>query len=330
MKKLIQYLLIVIVAQSYGQELNLPVFTQYLADNDFVVSPTFAGIGDNFRIRANGLTQWLGIKGAPQNQAVYADIRVANRSGAGISAYNDSNGNTRQQGLKFSFAHHLILDYKSRQYLSFGLSYNINSFRIAIENFNTNYENPTIDPRVTDDRSLTNHNFDVGALYRIGEFWLSANANNILPKDLNSFEDIALEPNALLNLQLYSGYVIKMSNSSEIEPSAYFQLFASDGRSSTDLNFKYRKFNGNDDFYWVGASFRFLNDQIMLPLNVGPMVGVKKSIFYVSYAYQITLNDLTSYNSGTHAITVGFDLLQALSECECTKGKYNPGDKLYQ
>ena len=47
----------------YGQELHLPVFTQYLADNAFVISPTYAGIGDNFRIRANGLTQWVGIKG---------------------------------------------------------------------------------------------------------------------------------------------------------------------------------------------------------------------------------------------------------------------------
>lgn len=317
-----------IVIQGHSQELNLPVFTQYLADNDFVVSPTFAGIGDNFRIRLNGLTQWVGIKHAPQNQALYADIRLGNRSGAGISAYNDRNGNTQQKGMKFSFAHHLILDYKSRQYLSFGISYNINHFRIAIEDFNTTYENPTIDPSVTDDRAITNHNFDVGALYRIGNFWLSANANNILPKNINSFDD--LEPKSLLNFQFYSGYTIKTSNNAHFEPSAYIQFFASDNRSSTDLNFKYRKYNGNDDFFWVGGSYRFLNDQIMTPLNLGPMVGFKKSIFYVSYAYQLTLNELTGYNSGTHALTIGFDLLQALSDCECTRGKYDPGNRLWQ
>ncbi len=328
MKKILRYLLIILVTQSYGQELNLPVFTQYLADNDFVISPTFAGIGDNFRIRANGLTQWVGIKNAPQNLAAYADIRVGNRSGAGISAYGDRNGNTRQHGVKFSFAHHLVLDYKSQQYLSFGLSYNVNSFRIAIEDFNTNYENPIIDPFVTDDRSVSNHNFDVGALYRIGDFWLSANANNILQKDIDSFTDG--EPQSLLNLQVYTGYVIKSSNYSDIEPSAYFQLFASDGRSSTDFNLKYRKYNGNDDFYWVGASVRFLNDQISVPLNVGPMAGLKKSVFYISYAYQITLNDLTGYNTGTHAVTIGFDLLQSLSDCPCTEGKYKQGNKLYQ
>ena len=47
--------------------------------------------------------------------------------------YNDKNGNTMQKGLKFSFAHHIILDRYDEQFLSFGLSYNINTFRIATE-----------------------------------------------------------------------------------------------------------------------------------------------------------------------------------------------------
>ena len=57
MKKITLYILFLVLAQGYGQELNLPVFTQYLADNDFVISPTYAGIGDNLKIRANGLTE---------------------------------------------------------------------------------------------------------------------------------------------------------------------------------------------------------------------------------------------------------------------------------
>jgi len=329
MKKTLKYLFIIIAFQSFGQELNLPVFTQYLADNDFVVAPTFAGIGNNFRVRLNGLSQWVGIKNAPQNQALYADIRIASRSGVGVTAFNDKNGNTEQKGIKFSFAHHLILDYSSEQYLSLGISYNINTFRIAIENFEPTYEDPIIDPFVTDDRSLVNHNFDIGALYRIKDFWLSVNANNILTKNIKSFSDV--EPTSLLNLQFYSGYTIKSSNYSVFEPSAFVQLFTSDGRSTTDLNIKYKKFNRDNDFYWVGASYRFLNDQVLQPLNIGPMVGFKKSFFYVAYAYQVTLNDLTSYNSGTHAITIGFDLLQSLSDCPCTKGKNNMTEsKLFQ
>jgi type IX secretion system PorP/SprF family membrane protein len=315
MKKVIIALLLLVGVAGHTQELNLPVWTQYLADNPFVISPTYAGIGDNFRIRLNGLTQWVGIKDAPNNQSVYADFRIADQSGVGISAYNDKNGNTRQTGAKASFAHHIILDYYSKQYLSFGLSFNINNFKIDIENLDPT--NP--DPSINNNRFTSNNNFDVGLLYRFNKFYLSLNASNILPKDLDKF--IALEPDLLRNYQVYTGYVFTNGgyNRAEFEPSAYFQYFESDRRSSTDINFKYRKYNSNDDYYWLGASYRFLNDQIGKPLNVGPMVGFKKSGFYFGYAYQITLNELAPANSGTHMLTLGFDFFQSLSNCPCTQ-----------
>ncbi|WP_417876476.1 type IX secretion system membrane protein PorP/SprF [Winogradskyella sediminis] len=320
MKKFTLYILFLVLVQSYGQELNLPVWTQYLADNDFVVSPTYAGIGDNLKIRANGLTQWVGIKDAPDNQSVYADFRMADRSGIGISAYNDKNGNTRQKGVKFSFAHHLTLDYKTKQFVSFGLSYNINSFRIDIENFNTTYDIPILDPTITDDRSVSNNNFDAGILYRWKAFFLSFNANNILKKDLDPY--IGLEPSRLLNYQLYTGLVIKNRHNKDVEfePSVFVQMFDSDRRSSTDLNFKYRKFNRKGDYYFVGGSYRFLNDQFFKPLNLGPMAGITFNQFFFAYSYQLTMNDLSGFNSGTHMITIGLDFLQGASNCACTKG----------
>jgi hypothetical protein len=129
------------------------------------------------------------------------------------------------------------------------------------------------------------------------------------------------EPNKLLNYQIYSGYTFKGPKKSRIEyePSVYYQLFNSDRRSSTDVNFKFRKYNRNEDYYWAGISYRFLNDQFFKPLNVGPMVGFKKSIFYFGYAYQVTTNDLSGYNSGTHVVTIGLDFLQGISNCPCTQ-----------
>ena len=319
-RKLIIYIFIFALANSYGQELNLPVFTQYLADNNFVVSPTYAGIGDNLKIRANGLTQWVGIKGAPDNQSIYGDFRISDRSGVGLSFCNDRNGNTIQTGAKISFAHHLTLDYYTRQYLSFGISYNINNFRIDINNFDNGNGNPAINPLVTDDRRTTNHNFDAGFLYRLKGFFLSFNLNNMLDKDFDSSVR-KLEPNLLLNYQVYSGYIFKGPKKSglEFEPSIFYQMFSSDKRSSTDLNFKFRKYNRNYDYYWAGISYRFLNDQLLKPLNIGPMIGFQKSIFYFGYAYQITTNDLSAYNSGTHVVTIGLNFLQGISNCPCTQ-----------
>ncbi|MFB9055576.1 type IX secretion system membrane protein PorP/SprF [Mariniflexile ostreae] len=319
-KKAIVYLVLLVMANSFGQELNLPVFTQYLSDNNFVVSPTYAGIGDNLKIRANALTQWVGIKGAPDNQSIYGDVRIADRSGVGLSFYNDKNGNTLQSGAKVSFAHHLILDYYTKQYLSFGISYNLNSFRINIDNFNTTYENPSIDPYVTDDRRTTNHNFDAGVLYRNRGYFLSFNVNNLLDKNID--EAIRkLEPGLLLNYQIYSGYTFRGAKSSglEFEPSIFYQMFSSDKRSSTDLNFKVRKYDRKEDYYWAGISYRYLNDQFFKPLNIGPMVGFQKSIFYFGYAYQVTMNDLSGFNSGTHMVTIGLNFLQGISNCPCTQ-----------
>ncbi|WP_299123073.1 type IX secretion system membrane protein PorP/SprF [uncultured Winogradskyella sp.] len=320
MKKITLYILLLVMSYGYSQELNLPVFTQYLADNDFVISPTYAGIGDNLKIRANGLTQWVGIKNAPDNQSLYADFRIADRSGVGISAYNDKNGNTRQKGVKFSFAHHLTLDYKSKQFLSFGLSYNINSFRIDIENFNTTYETPIIDPSITDDRSISNNNFDFGFLYRWKAFYLSMNANNIMKKDIDV--ERGAEPNQLLNYQIYTGLVLKSNSNKDVEfePSIFFQMFDSDNRSSTDVNFKYRKFNRKGDYYFLGGSYRFLNDQFFKPLNVGPIAGITFDKLFFAYSYQFTINDLAGFNSGTHMVTIGLDFLQGASNCACTKG----------
>jgi type IX secretion system PorP/SprF family membrane protein len=307
MKKIFISIFLLIVASSYSQELNVPVATQYLADNPYVISPTFAGIGDNFRINMNGYKQWVGVPDAPQSQALYADFRVLDQSGVGLTLYNDSNGYTKQAGGKLTFAHHIILGYYSKEYLSFGISYLYNSFRLNTEEF----------IGITDDRSNNNNNFEVGLLYRNKGFYASATATNILKKDLSV--EISYEPNLLTNYQLYGGYVLDLGNRNELEPSAFYQYYQSDGRSVTDLNVKFRKFNRYEDYFWVGGSYRFLNDQIGKPLAVGPIVGFLKGYISVGYSYQITLNDLAAYNSGTHSLTIGFRFLQGLSNCPCTQ-----------
>lgn len=295
-----------------GQELTLPQLSQYLADNPFVMSPTYAGIGDHIKVRINGLTQWVGIEDAPDTQSLAADARIGNKSGLGMLLYNDSNGETKQRGARLSFAHHLTLDRYDDEFVSFGISYNFNQFRIDIENF----DGP--DPNVTDDRATTNHNFDVGVLYRKDKFYFSLNASNLLDKDLSNFNPV-FEPNRLRNYYIYTGYRYTKNKNSrlEIEPSVFFQWFESDGRSVTDLNVKFRWYDF-EDYYYAGVTYRFLNDQIGSPLYIAPIMGLKKSNFYFGYSYQIILNEILGFSTGTHVVTLGVDLFQGLSNCRCT------------
>ena len=311
-RPLITLLLLFITWATTAQELTLPQLSQYLADNPFVMSPTYSGIGDHIKVRINGLTQWVGIEDAPDTQSLAADARIGNRSGLGMLLYNDSNGETRQRGARLSFAHHLTLDKYDDEFLSFGISYNFNQFRIDIENF----DSP--DPSVTDDRRTTNHNFDVGVLYRYDKFYFSLNASNLLDKDLTSFNPV-FEPNRLRNYYIYTGYRYSKNKNSrfEIEPSVFFQWFESDGRSVTDLNTKFRWYDF-EDYYYAGVTYRFLNDQIGNPLYIAPLIGLKKSNFYFGYSYQIILNEILGFSTGTHVITLGVDLFQGLSNCRCT------------
>ena len=315
MKKILITVLVIMCSQiTKSQELNSPQLSQYLADNPFVLSPTYAGIGDHVKIRVNGLTQWVGIKDAPDTQSLAADVRMGNRSGLGLFLYNDRNGYTKQQGARLSFAHHLTLDRYEDEFLSFGISYNFNQFRIDIQEF----IDAGGDPGVTDDRSTTNHNFDVGLLYRKDKFYLSLNVSNLLDKDLKSF-NINFEPNRLRNYYVYSGYRYRKNSRSdmEIEPSVLYKLFESDGRSETDLNVKFR-FYDFEDYYYVGVTYRFLNDQIGRPLYIAPIAGLKKNNLYFGYSYQIIMNEILGYSTGTHVVTLGVDLFQGLSNCRCT------------
>lgn len=298
----------------FSQELTIPAQTQYLADNPFLLSPSYAGIGDNARVRLNGLFQWVGVENAPMNQSLSADFRIADRTGVGAVFYNDKNGNTRQYGAKFSFAQHLILDEDSEQYLSLGLSFNLNQFKIDIENFSN-----VLDPSIDGNRFTQNYNFDVGFLYRVKSYFAAFNASNILPKQID--QAIRLEPNLLVNYQLYSGFNIRRGKSNlELEPSFLYQYFQSDKRSTTDLNFKV-KYHHYEDYYWLGITTRFLNEQSFTPVTVGPMLGLRKNNFYFGYSYQVNTNELLPYNSGTHMVSLGFDFLQGLSNCPCTQNR---------
>ncbi|MBW8242911.1 type IX secretion system membrane protein PorP/SprF [Muricauda oceani] len=313
MKRVVVFLIFTNLFLVKGQELTIPQLSQYLSDNPFVMSPSYAGIGDYVKVRMNGVTQWVGIKDAPDTQSLSADVRLGNRSGIGMVIYNDSNGETKQRGGKVSFAHHLTLNKYDDQYFSFALSFNLNQFRIDIENFD-----PNNDPAVINDRSSSNPNFDVGTLYRRGGFYLSVNAANILNKEFEKFNPI-FEPNTLRNYYLYSGYKFRKNSRTdfEIEPSVFFQYFESDGRSITDINTKFKWYDYLN-YYYAGITYRFLNDQFGSPLYIAPVIGLKKGDFYFGYSYQIIMNEILGYSKGTHVLTLGIDLFQGVSNCSCT------------
>jgi len=302
MKKISVIVILLLSLMTKAQEFKLTPYTQYLVENPFVISPAYAGFSDVQRLRLSGVFQWVGLANAPNTQTLSYDAPILDRSGVGGILYNDTNGNTSQIGGQLSFAHHLTLNDSNEQYLSFGLSYKFVQFKIDVSDF----DNPNDDPNIGADISSFNSNFDAAVLYNIGRYFFSFNAANILNKNLKAFD--TSEPKKLRNYYIYTGYVFLLNEGIiELEPSLYFKYYESDGRSTTDINIKAKRIT-DDGYYWIGLSTRFINDQGFDPAAVVPMLGLKKSKFYVGFAYQYNINEASELNhAGTYLITLGYD-----------------------
>ncbi|MFT5925303.1 MAG: type IX secretion system PorP/SprF family membrane protein [Rubritalea sp.] len=314
MKKIFFLIAGLLSFSSVAQEFNIPLQNQYLGEDSFLISSAFAGIGECIQIRGNGITQWVGIDNSPNTQTLSIDGLFTSNSGAGLILFNDSNGATSQRGVQLSYAHHLTLSDYSSQYLSFGISYRYTNFGIDSSEFNR----PDIGLR--GDLNVNNHNFEVSTAYRLENFFISFTALNLLDKELDQFG--TNEPFNIRSYYVYAGYVFQPKFADwEIEPSVFYQTFDGDGRATSDVNIKFRKKSGLENYYWAGASMRFINDQDFVPLYLSPMVGAKVNNFYVGYSYQVNLNRIQRFNSGTHMLTVGIDFGCRASRCGCTRGQ---------
>lgn len=308
MKKYLILILLLISFRVAAQEVDLPQYVNHMADNPFLISPAYAGIGAGLQIRLNGISQWVGVKDAPDTQSITVEARLADRFGGGLTIFNDSNGNTTQQGVRLSLASHLTLSDLHDSFLSFGLSYSFIQFGIDTDNNNTTEPLPNL--------NLNSSNFNISMLYRFERFAISANLVNLLDKDVNNVT--SGEPEILRRYSLYSLYTFKLNRVTELEPSIFVEYFEGSGRSRTDLNAKLRR-RINDGYIWGGISYTFLNDQFGTPNSVAPMAGVKKGNLYFSYGFSIATNKIVGFNYGTHMITLGFDYDRLPSLARCTQ-----------
>ncbi len=87
----------------------MPIYTDYLSDNVYLVHPSAAGIGNSSKLRFTARQQWAGIPDAPALQTLSFHTRLSEDSNAGYGfvLFNDKNGFHSQKGVQGSYAYHL-------------------------------------------------------------------------------------------------------------------------------------------------------------------------------------------------------------------------------
>ncbi|MDC7994630.1 PorP/SprF family type IX secretion system membrane protein [Altibacter sp. HG106] len=297
---------------SKAQE-GIPFYTDYFADNLYVLHPSMAGAAVKNQIRLTARQQWFDQQEAPNLQTLSINGRLGRSSGLGLIAFNDKNGYHSQVGAYVTYAHHLMFSRTpvDLNQLSFGMNVGWVESRLDERSFNPNDFDPIIS-RILQSSSYLN--VDIGASYNFLNLSLHLTVKNLLFSNRGIYSD-AYESNNQRRYVFTGAYTFGNSPWN-FEPSALFLWIERTGEKAFDLNFKtYREFNFGT--LWAGLSYRrflegseFVDGQQVATENlqyVTPVVGVNYQNFVFAYTYSYQTGNIRFSSGGFHQLTLGYD-----------------------
>ncbi|TDE47072.1 type IX secretion system membrane protein PorP/SprF [Flavobacterium rhamnosiphilum] len=309
---------------SFSQE-GIPVYSDYLSDNYYLIHPSMAGASNCAKIRLTGRKQWFDQEDAPELQTLSLNGRVGEKAGAGIILFNDKNGYHSQKGVKFSYAYHLMFsrDEVDLNQLSFGISAGLIQSQLDETEFMQSGDwDPIIDGTVVQKDSY--FNVDIGASYNYLDFYAHATVKNAIETRRDIYTEY--ESDNLRKYLLSAGYIFGNREKLLWEPSLLFQMVDQTKEKAIDINLKVYK---SLDFgkLWGGLSYRrsfdgaeYIDGNSVSKQKlqyITPIVGVNYDRFMFAYTYSQLSGAVKFDNGGYHQITLGIDLFCKPVKYDC-------------
>jgi len=310
---------------STSQE-GLPIYSDYLTDNYYLIHPSMAGVANCGKIRLTARKQWFGQDEAPSLQTLSINSRLGDsQSALGAIVYNDENGFHSQVGAYLTYAHHIMFSRNpvDLNMLSFGLSAGMIQYKLD----ETSFLAEGFDPIIAGiEQSATNFNIDFGFSYSFIDFYAHATVKNILKNDGINFNEQGLSYDNLRTYLFTLGNVFESNNSDfTYEPSIMYMYRDATNESSIDINAKVYK-QMEFGTLWGGLSYRRSFDGAEFLDGTGvssqklqyftPFVGVDYNEFVFAYTYSYQANSVVFNNGGFHQLTLGYNF-------NCRKEKYD-------
>lgn len=316
-------------AQFAQAQEGLPVYSDYLTDNYYLIHPSMAGAANCAKVRVTGRQQWFGDEDAPALVTASINGRIGDgKSGLGAIAYSDKNGYHSQTAAYLTYAYHLMFSRSEvdLNMLSFGLSAGAIQYKLD----ETTFLSDGIDPLISGiEQSATDLNVDLGLSYHLYNFYTHATIKNLLKNDGVNYNNNPGELN-FNNLRTYlfsfgSTFGLRRLEGLSIEPSLMFMYREATEEASFDVNLKAYK---TMEFgkLWAGLSYRrsfdgaeFLDGEEVVSQKlqyITPLVGVNLKNFMFSYNYSYQSNKVVFNSGGFHQITLGYNFA-------CKKERYH-------
>lgn len=306
---------LVFSVKTEAQEI-IPVYSDYLTDNLFLLHPSLAGATERSQIRLTARQQWFDVTDAPGLQTLTINGRIREKEGIGAIIFNDQNGNFSRTGAYAAFAYHLRLPSEERELhqLSFGLSAGV--IQHSLDQIGFDQQDPLLGNENT---SVAYVNMDLGISYFRGEFYTHFSARNLLPVNRELFNSDNISVNQR-KYHLTSGYIFSPAYDWYLEPSAMFQLSEATLEKTVDLNIKtYRNFEFGQ--LWAGLSYRQGLDKTTESgqnlTYLTPFAGIEYKNFIFGYTYSRQFNEIVYSESGYHQITLGYNFGSTPKSLHC-------------
>lgn len=312
------YLSILLLSASfiYAQD-GIPTYSDYFADNLYLLHPAMAGAASYGKLRLTARQQWFDQDEAPNIQTLSYHTRLGDRSGMGAILFNDRNGYHSQTGGYLTYAHHIMFSrskYDLNQ-LSFGLSAGLIQSKLDETNFDPNDFDPVIAGIV---QSTSYFNIDAGLSYNYIDFAAHFTIKNLLFRNRNLFTE-KYEPNNQRTYNMSAAYGISSNYSSwTYEPSFLFIWKERTNEQALDMNFKaFRRMDFGS--IWGGLSYRRsfdgaeyldgteIKDQKLQYIT--PVLGVTYNKFIFAYTYSYQTGNVRLESGGFHQLTIGYNFL---------------------
>lgn len=320
--KYISFVFLFIVQLSFSQE-GIPVYSDYLSDNYYLLFPSMAGASNCDKVRLTARKQWFEESNGPALQTLSYNGRVGDQSGVGAIVYNDVNGYHSQFGFKATYAHHIMFsrDEVDLNQLSFGINAGFSQSQLDQSEF---IESDPLNENFVEKASY--FNLDIGASYNVFDFSFNAVVKNALEARQELYSEY--ESDNLRKFIVSGSYVFGDADKILWEPSLLYQFVDETKESALDVNVKAYK-NLSSGSFWAVLSYRRSFDGADYNSGGGtnsqklqyitPVLGYNYKNFMFAYTYTHLLGDIQYDTAGLHQLTLGLNLFckPAKYDCNC-------------
>ncbi|QAA83219.1 type IX secretion system membrane protein PorP/SprF [Aequorivita sp. H23M31] len=322
-------LIVLFLSSLYGfSQDGIPVYSDYFADNLYLLHPSMAGAASHNQIRLTARQQWFDQKDAPNLQTLSFNARLGERSGIGAIAFNDKNGYHSQTGGYLTYAHHIMFSRSEADLnqLSFGLSVGLTQSKLD----ETSFDLSDFDPVIAGIMQSTSYfNVDAGVSYNFLDFSSHFTVKNIIFQNRSLYSQ-EYESNNQRRYLFSAAYAIGRYGAPwSYEPSVLFQWAERTNESAVDINFKaYREMDFGK--LWGGVSYRRSLDGAEYKSGsqiknqklqyISPVLGINFNNFLFAYTYSYQTGSVRFESGGFHQITLGYNFLGGRAEpydCHC-------------